>query len=182
MPSTNNSAARITSPWLTTTTRPSGWMRRRSNKAATTRSCTPRQLSPPGMAAMLPWQPAQIRPDLIKGPPGPLAKIKLDQIVPGGDRQIETPGEDRGGVAGSFERAGVNRLDRFAREARGNRFRFRPPARRQADATGPAGDDLALQRMFAMPHEIKKRHVASPLIIFARRDPSSRPAMRLAPR
>src|SRR6516225_3422749 len=113
MPSAKSSAARMTSPWLTTSTLPSRWVWRKS-KRALTHALTARHGG--DAAAIAPHLPALVRPDRIKGQTGPFAEIELEQILAILDRHGEPVRKDLGGLVRALQRARIDRIDHFPGE------------------------------------------------------------------
>src|SRR5208282_5492050 len=74
-----------------------------------------------GNAAMRrPDLPARVLAYLVKGQACPFAKIELAQIVPHGDRQIETAADNPGGFLSALQGARVDRGDIGVGEALGS--------------------------------------------------------------
>jgi monoamine oxidase len=71
-------------------------------------------------AAALPWHPAFVGPDLVKGQTGPFAEINLDHVFSDNDRPLQPPGDNFSGFPRAVERACIDRVDLFAGEALGD--------------------------------------------------------------
>ena len=162
MPSANSTAARITSPWLTTTTVAVavGAVQIEQGADGPVLDLAHAFASGHGSnaAAGSPQFPALVRADLVEGQPGPLAEIQLHHVFAIADRQSEPGGQDLGRLLGALQRARIERRDGVAGETLGDRGDLAAAPLGQSDPGRAPSKHPTGQDVLAVPHQMKHRH------------------------